>query len=231
MLLLLLLLLLLLFCGECQTPVSAPTSTTIRSRYASLTTSMLPSTGPDKAIGQLLLTGSCCWPGGSSSQFKQTVALLKAKTDSYLGSRLKQTVALLTANTDSYLGSQPMSRLSQHCVNDVEMVVVANGKEKCAKCITQWICCTTYKAEAVCNPDEYSLATLQTAKKEALRCCREGVCTTHSSLAGNFYGAGNYVFAIDPIWQRTPRKLLTTIIRGEGVGTAPELVIPLHLHL
>ena len=108
----------------------------------------------------------CRWPSGSSSQFKQTVALLKAKTDSYLGSRLKQTVALLTANTDSYLGSQLMSRLSQHCVNDVEVVVVANGKEKCAKCITQWICCTPYKAEAVCNPDEYSLATLQTAKKD-----------------------------------------------------------------
>ena len=49
---------------------------------------------------------------------------------------------------------------------DVEMVVVANGKEKCVKCITQWICCTPYKAEAVCNPDEYSLATLQTAKKD-----------------------------------------------------------------
>ena len=108
----------------------------------------------------------CRWPSGSSSQFKQTVALLKAKTDSYLGSRIKQTVALLTANTDSYLGSQLMSRLSQHCVNDVEVVVVANCEEKCAKCITQWICCTPYKAEAVCNPDEYSLATLQTAKKD-----------------------------------------------------------------
>ena len=80
----------------------------------------------------------------------------------------KQTVALLTANTDSYLGSQIMSRLSQHGVTDVDVVVVANGKEKCAKCITQWVCCTPYKAEAVCNPDEYSLATLQTAKKDLL---------------------------------------------------------------
>ena len=74
----------------------------------------------------------CRWPSGSSSQFKQTVALLEAKRHSYLGSRLKQTVARLTANTDSYLNSKTAKSKSSGCGNQ----------------------------------EEYSLAKLQTARKD-----------------------------------------------------------------
>ena len=47
-----------------------------------------------------------------------------------------------------------------------KIFVVANSKDKCAMCETQWLGCTTYNAEAVCDPDESSLATLQTEKND-----------------------------------------------------------------
>ena len=53
---------------------------------------------------------NCRWPNGSNSQFKHSVALLKAKIDSYLGSRLKQTVARITAITNSYLNKKILNQ-------------------------------------------------------------------------------------------------------------------------
>ena len=76
------------------------------------------------------------------SEGKQTVILLATKsssnsastsTDSYLGSQQKL-AAVSTCDdgailNDDYI-AELMSRLSQRCVNDVEMVVVANNKDE-----------------------------------------------------------------------------------------------------